>query len=143
MGADGRAGLLLSAADYKLVLELVDPAPAVAAALHAGVVEGMFLRFPMSDEAVVELTLATANAIGSCRRQSHERALGCLVTNIIGQLARRGVRLGFDPLEAVRAQAAYNRTPQADLGGFSPEQLHYLFSNDWQATTPGPPPQAT
>lgn len=137
MGGHGSSDIVLSAADYGLVLEHVDPDPAFSPALHAGVVDGLFLRFRMSDEAATELMFGIVNAIGCGPARRIAQALERVASNLGEQLERRGVKFEFDPLEIVRATAVHNRTPQADLGGFSPEQLHLLFSNDWRMETPG------
>jgi hypothetical protein len=137
MGGDESRDLVLSAADYGLVLEHVEPDPDISPALRAGVVDGMFLRFRMSDEVAAALMFEVINAVGCGPERRVAQALERVAANIRGQLERRGVQFEFDPLEIIRAAASHNRTPQADLGGFTPEQLHILFSNDWRTETPG------
>lgn len=137
MGGRETGDLVLSAADYGLVLEHVEPDPDFTPALRAGVVDGLFLRFRMSDEAVAALMFGVISAIGFGPERRVSQALERVAANLGEQLKRRGVQLEFDPLKVVRAAASFNRTPQADLGGLTPEQLHRLFSNDWRPETPG------
>jgi len=127
----------MSAADYNLILENAVLPPALEMSLRAGIVEGLFLRFPLTVEACVELASSVIMAVPVCRDRITRRVLEGLVGKLYDQLGRAGIYLD-DAHEAMdRSQSAYNQAPQDELGGFSPHQVHTLFTNDWSCDTPG------
>ncbi|MBC8423336.1 hypothetical protein H8E07_04375 [bacterium] len=128
--------LTLSAADYNLLLEHVELSPRLERSLRAGLVEGMFLRFSLTDEEAMELTAVVVFAAAAGERK-RRRALKRLADRLGRKLDLADMSPEVVDEAFGRAGDAYNNTRRADLGGFSPMELQTLFSNDWSPDTPG------
>jgi len=127
----------LTADDYNLLLQYADLSPDPQHALRAGVVDGMVLRFEMSPEVggelLVDLMNSALDGIDRKRRSTLER----LVRALADELGRQGMEFDVDPVGLIRRQNSYNRTPQSDLGGLTPLQVHRLLAGDWKPDSPG------
>ncbi len=127
---------MIAAADYNLILEHVEVSPPLERSLRAGLVEGTFLRFSLADDEAMELLAAViVTAAGGDRKR--RRALKRLAGKLGEKLERAGVSLDVADEALGRAQDTYNNARREDLGGFSPRELHVLFSNDWSPDSPG------
>ena len=129
--------LLITSADHFLILEHLQLAPPLERALRAGLVEGEFLRFSLSEDEALELFATLLMTVSTRHRPEERQALEQLAPRIGEQMARAGLSLDDlnDALE--QAQATWNESRKDELGGFSPEELHTLFSGDWLPDSPG------
>jgi hypothetical protein len=127
----------LTADDYNFLLRTIDLSPGPEFALRAGVVEGMVLRFEIPLEVGSDLLVDMMNAAVAVTDRRRRGVLERLVRKLTEELDRQGMEFELDPVRLIRRQGSYNRSPQAELGGFSPLEVHQLLAHDWRPGSPG------
>lgn len=123
--------LRIAAADAAALLGEIGPDSDLAEAFARARIEGLFLVLDIDADGGADLLVASMQAAVMAPERAARRRFERLAAKIRAQLDRHGILIAMDPERPPDPRGAYNDTPQDELGGFTPAQMHDLLYRDW------------